>query len=136
MENKIDLFKNDNPEVKLSDFPDMPDIQGLKLSSTNANLYENQNRDDLTLFSFDCDPIYSVVFTKSKICSQCIIWNRKNTSKKLKGIFINTQNANTLNGKQGYDSIKDIAKKLSQKLNCKTKELLFASTGIIGENFP
>ena len=56
MENKIDLFKNDNPEVKLSDFPDMPDIQGLKLSSTNANLYENQNRDDLTLFSFDCDP--------------------------------------------------------------------------------
>ena len=136
MENKIDLFKNDNPEVKLSDFPDMPDIQGLKLSSTNANLYENQNRDDLTLFSFDCDPIYSVVFTKSKICSQCIIWNRKNTSKKLKGIFINTQNANTLNGKQGYDSIKDIAKKLSQKLNCKNKELLFASTGIIGEKFP
>ena len=41
MENKIDLFKNDNPEVKLSDFPDMSDIQGLKLSSTNANLYEN-----------------------------------------------------------------------------------------------
>ena len=58
MENKLDLFKNDNLNVKLSDFPDMPDIHGLKLSSTNANLYINQNRDDLTLFSFDCDPIY------------------------------------------------------------------------------
>ena len=62
---------------------------------------------------------------------------------------MNTKNANTFTGKQGKESIDVIAKNLSRILTIKEsksqagtnetvkiKDLIFASTGVIGEEFP
>ena len=62
---------------------------------------------------------------------------------------MNTKNANTFTGKQGKESIDILAKTLSKSLTIKesksqkgtsetvkVKDLLFASTGVIGEEFP
>jgi len=67
----------------------------------------------------------------------------------IKGLLVNTKNANTFTGKQGKDSIDTLAKNLSRILTIKEskskkgttetvkiKDLIFASTGVIGEEFP
>ena len=65
-------------------------------------------------------------------------------------MLVNTKNANTFTGKQGKESLDILAKNLSRILNfkrvksrkagtsetVKIKDLIFASTGVIGEQFP
>ena len=63
--------------------------------------------------------------------------------------MVNTKNANTFTGKQGKESLDILAKNLSRLLTLKEsksekgtfetvklKDLIFASTGVIGEQFP
>ena len=63
--------------------------------------------------------------------------------------MVNTKNANTFTGKQGFDGIDAVAKSLAKNLTLreskkkegisetiKIKDLIFASTGVIGETFP
>ena len=63
--------------------------------------------------------------------------------------MVNTKNANTFTGQQGLDSLDELAKNLSRTLTLresksedgitetvKIKDIIFASTGVIGEKFP
>tara|TARA_B100000963_G_scaffold147636_1_gene128539 strand:+ start:69 stop:1331 length:1263 start_codon:yes stop_codon:yes gene_type:complete len=117
-------------------FIDLPVLDGVKISSSTANLYKKKHRDDLCLFYFENGASHAAVFTKSKVFAECIKWNKKPKAKKIKVLFINTKNANALTGKQGFDSLKIIKKEISKKLNVRDKECYFASTGVIGEKFP
>ena len=117
-------------------FIDLPVLDGVKISSSTANLYKKKNRKDLCLFYFENGASHAAVFTKSKVFAECIKWNKKPKAKKIKVLFINTKNANALTGKQGFNSLKVIRKEISKKLNIKEKECYFASTGVIGEKFP
>ena len=117
-------------------FLDLPVLDGIKISSSSANLYKNKTRNDLCLFYFENGVNHAAVFTKSKIFAECIKWNKLPKSKKIKVLFINTKNANTLTGKQGFNSLKTICKEISKKLNINDRECYFASTGVIGERFP
>ncbi len=117
-------------------FIDLPVLDGVKISSSTANLYKKKNRNDLCLFYFENGASHAAVFTKSKVFAECIKWNKQPKQKKIKALFINTKNANTLTGKQGFNSLKIIRKEISKKLNFQDKECYFASTGVIGEKFP
>tara|TARA_B100001123_G_scaffold424239_1_gene535477 strand:- start:195 stop:1496 length:1302 start_codon:yes stop_codon:yes gene_type:complete len=141
------FFSNNNKVSTIGDFQDIEHVDGVAISSISANLYSSK-RDDLVLFYFRNGANHASVYTQSKIVSENIKWNLKINEKKIKGILINTRNANAFTGKQGYQSIKEIAEILSEKLTekqkkdeddpekIKPKDLLFASTGTIGEEFP
>ena len=118
------------------------------MSSVSADLYNN-GRDDLTLFYFKDGANYATVTTTNSIISESIAWNNSSHKKLIKGLLVNTKNANTFTGKQGKESLDVIAKNLSRILTIKesksesgtsetvrTKDLIFASTGVIGEQFP
>ena len=102
----------------------------------------------MVLFYFRNGVYHASVYTKSEITSENIKWNYKVTSKKIKAILINTRNANAFTGLSGFKSIKEISEILADELTKKQKsdeesptkikssELLFASTGTIGEKFP
>ena len=111
-------------------------------------MYKN-GRDDLTLFYFKDGANYASVTTTNSITSETINWNQKTNKKYIKGILINTKNANAFTGKQGLEGIDSVAKNLSRILTIreskskegtyetvKIKDLMFASTGVIGEEFP
>jgi glutamate N-acetyltransferase/amino-acid N-acetyltransferase len=130
---------------KMGDFQEVKHIEGLQVSAISANLYKN-GREDLSLFYFPEGANYAVAYTKNSIVSESITWNRENTKNNIKAVVVNTKNANTFTGEQGLSSLDEIAKKL---INClrnfetekkyeksKIKDLLFASTGVIGEKFP
>jgi len=142
-------FLNDKTKMsKMGEFQNLKQIEGLEMSSVSADLYGN-GRDDLSLFYFSKGANYATVATTNSIISETIAWNSSSHKKSIKGLMVNTKNANTFTGKQGKESLDIIAKNLSKILTLKEsksakgtsetvriKDLIFASTGVIGEQFP
>ena len=136
-----------NKNSIMGDFQDLDHIDGLSISTTSANLY-NRKRDDLVMFYFRNGANHASVYTQSKIISENIKWNLNIKSKKIKALLVNTRNANTFTGKEGYKGLKLLADELSKRLTEKQKldeakpekikpaDILFACTGTIGKTFP
>ena len=137
-----------NKLSKMRDFQDLGHIDGISISAITADLY-GDGRDDITLFYFSEGAKYASVYTKSTIVSENIKFNLQLKNKLVKALFINTKNANTFTGKQGFESIKELSKYLSKELTLrasrdevgtndvvKPNQILFASTGVIGETYP
>ena len=140
-----------NPKVKMSkmgEFQELKPIEGLQISAVSADLY-GDGRDDLTLFFFDEGANFGAVYTNSKVTSASINWNLKIKRHFVKALMINTKNANTFTGIKGAQGLKEVALALSKSLTLKSSQspkgvkevikitdLLFASTGVIGEDFP
>ena len=145
----IKNFLNDKSKLsKMGEFQNLKKIEGLEMSSISADLY-NDGRDDVALFYFSKGANYATLYTSNSITSEFIPWNSNSHKKVIKGLLVNTKNANTFTGKQGKDSIDILAKNLSRVLTIKEskskkgttetvkiKDLIFASTGVIGEEFP
>jgi len=142
-------FLSDKKKLsKMGEFQELKNIEGLEISSVSADLYGN-GRDDLTLFYFREGANYASVYTTSSIISESISWNSKSNKKSIKALMVNTKNANTFTGAQGSESLDELAKNLSKNLILKesmsddgineiikNKDVIFASTGVIGEKFP
>ena len=132
---------------KIGDFQDLEHIDGVAISVVSAQLYK-ESRDDLVLFYFRDSANYASVYTQSKIVSENIKWNLSLNGNSVKAILINAGNANAFTGKLGYKGISILAEELSKRLSdkiledeenkdsVKPKQLLFGSTGTIGETFP
>jgi len=142
-------FLNDKKKMsKMGEFQELQGMEGLEISSVSADLYNN-GRDDISLFYFPEGANYASIQTSSSIVSETLNWNQNSNKKVVKALFVNTQNANTFTGKQGLESLDIIAKNIAKHLTLKEsksekginetikiKDLLFASTGVIGEEFP
>ena len=140
-----------NPKIKSSkmgEFQELQPIEGLEISAVSADLY-GDGRDDLTLFYFKEGANFAGVYTTSKVTSASINWNLSIKRHFIKAIMVNTRNANVFTGTKGAQGLKEIAQTLSKSLTLKSsqspegvsevvkiKDLLFASTGVIGEEFP
>ena len=111
-----------NPKVKMSkmgEFQELRPIEGLQISAVSADLY-GDGRDDLTLFFFNEGANFGAVYTNSKITSHTINWNSKIKRHFVKGIMVNTKNANTFTGTKGAQGLKEIAHALAKSLTIKS----------------
>ena len=140
-----------NPKIKASkmgEFQELQPINGLEASAISADLY-GDGRDDLVLFYFQDGANFAAVYTTSKVTSASINWNLKIKRHFVKALMVNTKNANTFTGIKGAQGLKEIAQTLAKNLTLKSSQsdkgtdevvkitdLLFASTGVIGEEFP
>ncbi len=140
-----------NPKVKVSkmgEFQELQSIDGLQISAVSADLY-GDGRDDITLFYFHDGANFASVYTTSKVTSASINWNLKIKRHFVKALFVNTKNANTFTGIKGAQGLKEVANTLAKSLTLKSSQspkgvtdvikvtdLVFASTGVIGEEFP
>ena len=132
---------------KLNQYQDLDHIDGLSISTVSANLYKTK-RDDLVMFYFRDGANFASIYTQSKILSENIKWNLNQKPQKLFSLIINTSNANSFTGEQGYRSMQHIAEIVSKKLTEKQKEdenkpkiikpnnIIFGCTGTIGEKYP
>ena len=145
--NLTNFLSSKSKNKRMTEFQDLDHVDGVSISTTSANLYDN-SRDDLVMFYFRDGANYASVYTQSKIISENIKWNLNQKVKKIFSLIVNTRNANCFTGKQGYKSLEKIAELASQKLTekqkededlpkkIKPKEILFGCTGTIGEIFP
>ena len=132
---------------KMGQFQDLDHLDGLSVSSVSANLYDSK-RDDLAMFYFRNGANFASIYTQSKILSENIKWNLSQKTQKIYSLLVNTRNANSFTGEQGYRSMQSIAELVSKQLTEKQKEdeddpkiikpknIIFGCTGTIGEKFP
>ena len=140
-----------NPKSKMSkmgEYQVLKHIDGLEISAVSADLY-GDGRDDICLFYFPDGSNFAAVYTTSKVTSANINWNLKIKRHFVKALFVNTKNANAFTGRKGAQGLKEVANTLAKSLTIKSSQepkgakdivkitdLLFASTGVIGEEFP
>ena len=145
--NFTNFLSSKSKNKRMIEFQDLDHIDGVSISTVSANLYKDK-RDDLVMFYFREGANHASVYTQSKIISENIKWNLSQKTEKVFTLLVNARNANCFTGLQGYKSLENIAKTLSEKLSDKQKEdeenpkkikpreIIFGCTGTIGEIFP
>ncbi|MFO8053381.1 MAG: bifunctional glutamate N-acetyltransferase/amino-acid acetyltransferase ArgJ [Candidatus Omnitrophota bacterium] len=108
--------------------------QGFLSSGLKCGIKKNDY--DLGLIRFK--QAYRVVgfFTSNLNVSYSVSLSQKNIKNPISAILVNSGNANCFSHNKGYQDTEDIAEKLANKLALDKKEILIASTGIIGKKLP
>lgn len=116
-------------------FPDMPHIKGLHISTCEAGIKYHGRTDLLGIF-FSLPTRVAGVFTTS-LCSSAPVDHCKAalSSGKAKALIVNSGNANAFTGAIGSQICSDVVSCASDLLSCDSNEVFLASTGVIGEPF-
>jgi glutamate N-acetyltransferase/amino-acid N-acetyltransferase len=116
-----------------SQFPDMPAVPGVRLSTAAAGI-RYPDRTDVLLALFDKGTTVAGVFTKSKCPSAPVDWCRaKLKAGRVRALVVNSGNANAFTGKSGREATKLTAVIAATAAACRPAEVYLASTGVIGE---
>ena len=112
-------------------------VPGFTTAGISCGIKNNKEK-DLALIYSEEPSVAAGVFTLNKVVSPTITWCQQNikSSKKFRAIIANSGNANACTGPKGMEDCKSLAFKLSQELFVDPKEILIASTGIIGVPLP
>ncbi|MCO5128873.1 MAG: bifunctional glutamate N-acetyltransferase/amino-acid acetyltransferase ArgJ, partial [Rhodobacteraceae bacterium] len=116
-----------------SQFPDMPEVDGVRLATAAAGI-RYTGRTDVLMALFDKGTAVAGVFTKSKCPSAPVDWCRaKLSSGRARALVVNSGNANAFTGKSGLQATKLTAAIAAEAAGCRASEVYLASTGVIGE---
>src|ERR1700753_369943 len=116
-----------------SNFPDMPEIAGVRVATGAAGI-RYKGRTDVLLALFDAETAVAGVFTRSKCPSAPVDWCRAQLEAGVaRALVVNSGNANAFTGRTGVQSTKYTAASAAKAVHCKAKEVFLASTGVIGE---
>ncbi len=116
-----------------SNFPEMPEIAGVRMATASAGI-RYKGRADVLLALFDKGTTAAGVFTRSKCPSAAVDWCRdKIKAGKARALVVNSGNANAFTGRTGREATRYTAASAAKAANCKPGEVLLASTGVIGE---
>ncbi len=97
-----------------------------------------RKRKDLALLYSEISATVATVLTTNVIKAAPILWNQKvvEVNKSIKAIVINSGIANACTGDTGMKNAELMVKKTASCLGVEEKEVLVASTGIIGKQLP
>ncbi len=108
--------------------------EGFILSGINCGI--KKKKLDLGLI-YICDKGRAVgVFTKNANPSYSITVSKKNITGQTKAVLVNSGNANCCSHKRGLQDTNDIVEALAKYISVDKKNILIASTGIIGKSLP
>ncbi len=106
------------------------------LSSGIAGGIKKNKKLDMGLILSKSPCICSAFFTKNRLKSAHILYDKKIINNEIFAVFANSGNANALNGDTGILDLKRIIKKLSLELDLPENSILAASTGKIAKKMP
>jgi glutamate N-acetyltransferase/amino-acid N-acetyltransferase len=110
---------------------------GYKASGIACGIKQS-GRPDLGLIFSEKSAVASGLFTSNRITSGSVKFCQRNLSRSrnFRAIIVNSGNANCWTREDSLGKANDVAGQLSSLLGIKKKEVLLASTGIIGRPFP
>jgi len=124
---------NEHISPFLVPFPDMPQIDGVKISTVETGM-RYKNRDDLMLMEFCEGTNVAGVFTKNKMPGEPIKWCKKILPNGIaRALIVNAGVANVFTGSDGYNDVEKTARAVAETLGCDEEEVYVSSTGVIGE---
>jgi glutamate N-acetyltransferase/amino-acid N-acetyltransferase len=116
-------------------FPTIPPIAGVELAVGRAGFYKDV-RDDLLLMRFPQGAACAGVFTRHGVGSAPVDWCKKQLEasggEALQALLVNAGCANSFTGKPGADAARRVASAIGKRFDCRQRDVMLASTGVIG----
>ena len=115
------------------EFPKLLDVPGESISSGKCGI-KATGKLDLFLAEFCENTVASGVFTNSATAAPSVEWGKRNVkNSNVRGLVVNSGNANAFTGLQGDLDVKTIANVTAGLIGCEEDKVLVAQTGLIGE---
>lgn len=102
-----------------------------------ANIGVKDSTDDFVVIAADRPVPAAGVFTKSRFAGPSVLVSRQNlASLRAQAIVIVSKNANVANGPEGLADARELVAGVAERLGCSNDDVLVASTGVIGRQYP
>jgi glutamate N-acetyltransferase/amino-acid N-acetyltransferase len=116
--------------------PELPPLAGVRLGAAAAGI-RYQGRTDLVMIEVAAGSTAAGVFTSNKCPGAPVDWCRSALKGgKARMVVVNAGNANVFTGKAGHDACAATAVAAAKLGDCSAKQVMVASTGVIGEILP
>jgi glutamate N-acetyltransferase / amino-acid N-acetyltransferase len=115
-------------------FPAIPPVAGVEMAVARAGLTRRQ-KPDVMIMRFAAGTIAAGVFTRHAAAAAPVDWCRRQFETgggEARALVANSGCANALTGKAGFDAVRRLAAAAAKRLDCRQREVLMASTGVIG----
>jgi glutamate N-acetyltransferase/amino-acid N-acetyltransferase len=102
-----------------------------------ANIGIKDSSDDFTLVVADTVCSAAGMFTQSRFAGPSVVVSREHIADhKAKAVVVISKNANVATGELGMSNAREVVAGVSSALACDPREVLIASTGVIGRQYP
>ncbi len=109
--------------------------QGFTSFVTNIGIKDTS--DDFTVVAADTVVAAAGVFTQSRFAGPSVVVSRKHiASHSARAVVVISKNANVATGEQGLANALEVVQGVATKLGCDPHDVLIASTGVIGRQYP
>ena len=116
-------------------FPRIPAISGVELATGRAGFYKHE-REDLLVMRFAEGTSVAGVFTRHGVGSAPVDWCRRALAQSqgegARALVVNAGCANSFTGKPGADAARRVASAVAKRFDCRQRDVMIASTGVIG----
>ena len=114
--------------------------RGFSAAGIHAGFKKEAESLDLALVLADAACPTAAVFTKSVFCAAPVLVSREHLGTASFGharaILMNSGNANASTGQPGIEYVRESTRKAAEAIGCEPREVLMASTGVIGVFMP
>ncbi len=118
----------------MSDAPSIP--QGFRMGAVKAGIKPSGGL-DLAILLSDRPCTTAGTFTLNRVAAAPVQWDRRLVpSSSIRAVVINAGNANAATGAEGLANVKRTAELAASLFGCEAKDILVASTGVIGHQLP
>jgi glutamate N-acetyltransferase/amino-acid N-acetyltransferase len=109
--------------------------QGFRAHVTNVGIKDAT--DDFTLVVADAPCAAAGLFTQSRFAGPSVLVSREHVADgKALGVVVISKNANVATGEEGMNNAREVVAGVARALGCNESEILIASTGVIGRQYP
>src|SRR5262249_22092897 len=103
------------------------------LAGTAACGLKKKGGEDLAIIFSERPAVAAAVFTQNLVVVAPVLLSREAFShRKHRGIFVHSGGANACIGQEGLNDARQMAELVAEYFNCDDREVLVASTGVIG----
>lgn len=92
--------------------------------------------DDFALICATGPATSAAMFTRSRFAGPSVSLSRDDDRGTFRGIVAISKNANVATGAQGLENARQVRRRAAELADCRPEELLIASTGVIGVQYP
>jgi glutamate N-acetyltransferase / amino-acid N-acetyltransferase len=109
--------------------------QGFRAHVTNVGIKDTT--DDFTLVVADESCAAAGLFTQSRFAGPSVLVSREHVADgRALGVVVISKNANVATGEEGMNNAREVVAGVARAIGCNDKEILIASTGVIGRQYP
>lgn len=109
-------------------------IKGIEFSGIASGI--KPQGPDLGLVVFRDGANVVSAYTRNQVKAAHILYDRKIEKRPVRALVVNSGCANACTGQEGIDDLGKVASSLSPLIHTDRREILFASTGVIGKRLP